>query len=73
MSIVGMRARLHGATNSNVKSGYTECACPDCMEIAVSNDMAHPDMCSDCKDAGCTGEGECWCTEAYESVDRDEP
>lgn len=34
-------------------SGYTHCACRDCFELVVSNDMSKPDFCSDCKKAGC--------------------
>jgi len=34
-------------------SGYTYCACRDCMDIAVSNDMSTPDLCEECKDADC--------------------
>jgi hypothetical protein len=35
------------------QSGYTPCACRDCMDRAVSSDMAQPELCSDCQDAGC--------------------
>jgi len=31
------------------QSGYTPCKCRDCMEIAVSNDMANPDYCNACE------------------------
>ena len=31
------------------QSGYTPCKCRDCMEIAISNDMANPDYCHDCE------------------------
>lgn len=40
-------------------SGYTDCACRDCFETVVSDDMAHPDLCDACEEAGCDGEGEC--------------
>lgn len=48
-------------------SGYTDCACRDCMEIAISNDTRHPDLCNECEDAGCdaTGASECSSPEAY--------
>jgi hypothetical protein len=46
-------------------SGYTDCACPDCFEIAVSDDMDHPDMCNACEEAGCDGESECQAPHAY--------
>ena len=39
-------------------SGYTYCGCRDCFEIVVSSDMASPDLCDDCAEAGCDG-GEC--------------
>ena len=39
-------------------SGYTHCACRDCMETVVSADVSRPEMCRECKDAGCSG-GEC--------------
>lgn len=44
-----------------MSSGYTGCACRDCMETVVSNDMARPDYCDDCSDAGCPDSlsGEC--------------
>lgn len=34
-------------------SGYTFCACRDCMDVTVSDDMAQPELCSECQDAGC--------------------
>lgn len=36
------------------QSGYTPCACRDCMDTTVSSDMSKPELCSECKDAGCT-------------------
>ena len=35
------------------QSGYTPCACRDCMDITVSSDTAKPELCSECADAGC--------------------
>lgn len=35
------------------KSGYTSCACRDCFEIAVSNDMENLAYCWACTEAGC--------------------
>lgn len=35
------------------QSGYTPCACRDCMDVTVSGDVSNPELCSDCKDAGC--------------------
>ena len=36
-------------------SGYTECACRDCFEIAISENETKPELCSECEDAGCDG------------------
>ena len=38
-------------------SGYTDCACRDCVDIAVSNGMDRPDLCNDCESAGCCDDG----------------
>jgi hypothetical protein len=59
------------------ESGYTHCACRDCMNEVVSDDMAHPDLCSDCEEAGCEPDSEC-CVEpeleeSEESDDLQEP
>lgn len=42
-------------------SGYTNCACRDCFDIAVSSDQCRPGLCGDCEDAGCDphGAGDC--------------
>jgi hypothetical protein len=38
-------------------SGYTACACRDCMDIAISSvyngRRLQPVLCQDCEDAGC--------------------
>lgn len=34
-------------------SGYTACACRDCMDIAITGDDRKPALCLLCKDAGC--------------------
>lgn len=49
-------------------SGYTHCSCPTCFEVTVSSDMAEPELCHDCIEAGCDGEGEC-----QVEVEDDEP
>lgn len=36
-----------------MRSGYTDCACTECFEVAVSNDVTKPDYCSECVKAGC--------------------
>lgn len=48
-------------------SGYTDCACRDCFDVAVSDDMDEPDLCGDCEEAGCDceGEDECCRDDAY--------
>jgi len=53
------------------ESGYTECACRDCFEIAVSNDMSKPDLCNECEEAGCSedGDDECQCEDAYSEIE----
>jgi hypothetical protein len=35
------------------QSGYTPCACRDCMDTTVSSDVTTPELCSECADAGC--------------------
>jgi hypothetical protein len=40
-------------------SGYTHCACRDCFETVVSDDMDHPDMCDECIEAQCIDGDEC--------------
>lgn len=44
-----------------MSSGYTECRCRDCFEIAISDDENNPDLCLDCEEAGCEGDSECAC------------
>lgn len=35
------------------QSGYTPCACRDCMDTTMPSDMTKPELCSECEDAGC--------------------
>jgi len=35
------------------QSGYTACACRDCMDTTVSSDVTKPELCLPCKGAGC--------------------
>lgn len=35
------------------QSGYTACACRDCMDTAVSGDTTKPELCGECADEGC--------------------
>lgn len=34
---------------SDMESGYTDCACRDCFEIAISDDITKPDYCNMCE------------------------
>ena len=34
-------------------SGYTYCACRDCMDTTVSSNANNPELCSECETAGC--------------------
>lgn len=34
-------------------SGYTSCACRDCMDVTVSSDTSKPELCTECQEAGC--------------------
>ncbi len=40
-------------------SGYTDCGCPGCFDVTVSEDGEAPELCSACEEAGCGGEGDC--------------
>lgn len=53
------------------QSGYTACRCRDCMEVAVSDDMAEPDFCLGCEEAGCEDDEECMCEGAYSDGEDD--
>jgi hypothetical protein len=48
-------------------SGYTDCACRGCFDIAISSDMRVPELCGDCENAGCdrSGDSECCRDDAY--------
>jgi hypothetical protein len=35
------------------QSGYTPCACRDCMDATVSSDATRPELCGECIDADC--------------------
>jgi len=53
------------------QSGYTNCRCRDCMEIAISDDWTVPAFCHECEAAGCDGEGECQAPGAYDGYCRE--
>lgn len=58
-------ARVHRRREDGAEaSGYRDCACRDCFEIAIGVVGA---MCSDCEDAGCADAigGECQAPGAY--------
>jgi hypothetical protein len=66
------------------QSGYTPCACRDCMDTTVSSDMTKPELCTLCTDADCAlDDTECQRDDAYGSgecedscglhVDHDDP
>ena len=47
------------------KSGYSQCACRDCFEIAISDDTSDPEMCWECEEYGCEPDSECQSPNAY--------
>lgn len=52
-------------------SGYRDCACRDCFEIAIGEPGA---FCWECKEAGCEPDEECQRPDAYgceENADND--
>ena len=38
---------------SDTQSGYTHCACRDCMDTTVSSDTSKPELCAACREADC--------------------
>jgi hypothetical protein len=55
---------------SNSESGYTYCACRDCMDVSISTRIDTPELCLLCKDAGCEpNNGECCRDDAYGADD----
>jgi hypothetical protein len=47
-------------------SGYCDCACRDCFEIAIGGDDPNdPAMCHACEEAGCELDSECCAPDAY--------
>lgn len=40
-------------------SGYCDCSCPTCFEIAIRSDGDEITLCNLCEEAGCDGESEC--------------
>lgn len=35
-------------------SGYTFCPCRDCFDTVITDNVKHPEVCDECKDAGCS-------------------
>lgn len=35
------------------ESGYTPCACRDCMDVTTSTDVTQPELCGQCEEADC--------------------
>lgn len=52
--------------------GYVNCACRDCMEVAVcskpigAKHKPEHHLCSECEEAGCDGSGESECQYPHE-------
>lgn len=44
-------------------SGYTDCACRDCFEIAIGEPGEA--FCWECEEAGCEGDSDCQSESAY--------
>lgn len=48
-------------------SGYTPCACRDCFDIAISDNVEIPELCWACEEAECEpNNGECCRTDQDE-------
>ncbi|MEV4228146.1 hypothetical protein AB0J81_13800 [Streptomyces bobili] len=41
-------------SENTTPSGYTRCACRDCMDTTASSDMSKPELCAACTEAGCS-------------------
>jgi hypothetical protein len=42
-----------------MSSGYRDCSCPECFEIAIGEYDALGVLCRLCEEAGCDGEDAC--------------
>lgn len=51
-------------------SGYCDCQCRDCFEIAIGDEGEA--FCSECEEAGCDGDGECEAPGTYGGEFEDE-
>ena len=62
-TVVELSAEL-AASDSD--SGYTYCACRDCMDVSISTHIHTPELCLLCKGAGCEpNNGDCERDDAY--------
>lgn len=50
---LGTRHTIECIEAERTTSGYTPCACRDCMDIAITGDDNKPALCLLCKDEGC--------------------
>lgn len=46
-------------------SGYTECACRDCMEVAIGNNEPGGAYCWACAESDCTRDSDCNAPHTY--------
>lgn len=46
-------------------SGYTDCACRDCFEIAIGNNEPGGAYCWACAESGCERDSECQAPHTY--------
>lgn len=53
------REAMKTNTNTNITTGYCNCDCRDCFEIAIGSDTNTPNFCNDCESAGCELDTEC--------------
>lgn len=55
-------------------SGYCDCACRDCFDIAITSDENKRELCNLCEEAGCNEDGseDCQRSDAYGCEDESE-
>jgi hypothetical protein len=53
-NVTSPRPDVHEGWQVIMASGYTPCACRDCMDVTISDDTSQPDLCGECSEAGCT-------------------
>lgn len=46
-------------------TGYCDCLCRDCFNVAVTDNHGNPQMCGPCQHAGCEENKECQRIDAY--------